>query len=278
MARTDAGWAAAGPEDTEDLLPFLRGAEWTNVNFSAHLRAEDYERLFVDRAGGSIVQALLLGPRGLILPRLDPDAPCPPPDLARQLPDALTVMGTDESVVAVERAIGRTVSRSVSYHLMKVTRPVPAPAEGDAAPPEFVIRRATMLDLRRLYPLQRDYEKEEVLLDPSMHVPRLCRAHLRHTLAAEIVYLAEDGRDVVAKAATNARGYTFDQIGGVFTVPSHRGKGIGRAVVRALLAHVLESRSGACLFVKKSNAPAIALYARLGFAIVGGFRISYYVP
>jgi uncharacterized protein len=277
VAGKDSGWVAAEPADLQPLRSLLLSAEWTCVSFSAHLSVGSYDDLLVERAGGSVAQAILLGPRGLVLPRLDAAAPRPPPDLASRLPDALTVMGTEESVAAVERAIGREASRAVSYHLMKLERP--KGLAGEEEPPHgLVIRRASPLDLRRLYPLQRDYEKEEVLLDPTMHVPHLCRANLRHALQSEIVYLAEDSRGAIAKAGTNARGIAYDQIGGVFTVPSYRGRGIGRAVMRALLAHLFREKNGACLFVKKTNVQAIALYARLGFETVGGFRISYYVP
>jgi predicted GNAT family acetyltransferase len=99
---------------------------------------------------------------------------------------------------------------------------------------------------------------------------------LRASLREELVYEAERDGVPVAKAATNARGFTVDQIGGVYTTPRERGKGIGGLVVTALLREVFAEKKGACLFVKKRNFPAIALYERLGFSYVTDYVISYY--
>jgi predicted GNAT family acetyltransferase len=99
---------------------------------------------------------------------------------------------------------------------------------------------------------------------------------LKAALKEEIVYVAELDGVPVAKAATNARGFDVDQIGGVYTVPGERGKGIGAVVVGALLKALFAEKSSACLFVKKRNRPAIALYDRLGFEPVTDYIISYY--
>jgi predicted GNAT family acetyltransferase len=47
-------------------------------------------------------------------------------------------------------------------------------------------------------------------------------------------------------------------------------------VMAALLEQIFAEKPLACLFVKTANAPAIALYKRLGFATIGGYVISYY--
>jgi hypothetical protein len=239
--------------------------------------AADYESISVERHRDGIAQAVMLAPHGLVLPVLDPVSPSFPAGLAERLPPSLTVMGSEESVVETERALRRSILRSISYHLMAITPAAADPPREGPLLPGIRVRRATVSDLGILFPLQAEYEKEEVLIDPALHMPRVCRAHLKRALREQIVYLAEDGGGAVAKAGTNARGIAFDQIGGVFTVPDMRSRGIGRVVMQALLEHILSEKSGACLFVKRSNDPAIALYRRLGFSIAGGYRISYYV-
>jgi [ribosomal protein S18]-alanine N-acetyltransferase len=59
--------------------------------------------------------------------------------------------------------------------------------------------------------------------------------------------------------------------------PAHQGKGIGRALLRALLE--VADAAGATVFleVRTDNAPAHALYASEGFAVVG-LRRRYYQP
>lgn len=276
------GWARFTPGDRPELEALLQCAEWGRVTFSDHLCSGRFDGAWIERRQGGVAQAVMLAPHALLLPVLDARSPSMPAELVSRLPAAMTAMGSEEDVQSVERILARRVSRSVSYHLMKLEGPLPGP-DPDAAGKDrdgmagLRTRRATARDLAALYPLQRDYEKEEVLLDPTMHVPRLCRSHLRLALREQVVYLAEDASGILAKAGTNARGFRYDQIGGVFTVREARNRGVGRAVMRALLEEILAAKAGACLFVKKTNSPAIALYRRLGFQVVGGFRISYYI-
>jgi uncharacterized protein len=272
-------WAPVAPRDRPELEAFLLSSEWSRVTFSSHLASGDFDAAYLDRSHGEVTQAVMLAPHALLLPILRVASPSLPGELIAMLPGSMTIMGSEEDVLSAERVLGRRVTRSVSYHLMKLDGPLPPAAGGTGgiASPPLRIRRASVRDLAALYPLQRDYEKEEVLLDPTMHVPRLCRAHLKLALRDQIVYLAEDSSGVLGKAGTNARGIRYDQIGGVFTVREARNRGIGRAVMRALLEELLAHKSGACLFVKKANLPAVALYRRLGFELAGGFRISYYI-
>ena len=89
----------------------------------------------------------------------------------------------------------------------------------------MTLRRPTPADAGALLPLQHAYEKEEVLLDPALFNDALSMRSLLQSLREEVhVVLEREGRPL-AKAATNARGFTVDQIGGVYTVPTDRGKG-----------------------------------------------------
>ncbi len=272
-----ARWRTAAAEDRDRLGAFLYAQEWNCVTLTSLLHSRGYDAIHIHASGAAVTQAVMLAPHGLVLPVLDPVAPTFPPDLARRLPASLTVMGAEESVAAAERFLGRPPSRAVRYHLMRLTGAPGWPPVVDARPAAAPVRRASLSDLAGLYPLQRDYEKEEVLLDPTLHEPRVCRTHLRRSLREQIVYLAEVDGVPVAKAGTNARGRGYDQIGGVYTVPALRSRGLGRAVMAALLECIFREKAGACLFVKRENAPAVALYLRLGFVVAGGFRISYYL-
>jgi uncharacterized protein len=115
-----------------------------------------------------------------------------------------------------------------------------------------------------------------VVIDPAHFNEAQCMRLLRHTLHEELVYVIERDGQPVAKAATNARGYGIDQIGGVYTVPALRCKGMARMVVSSLLREIFREKESACLFVKQKNRPAITLYDRLGFVTVSDYVISYY--
>ena len=142
--------------------------------------------------------------------------------------------------------------------------------------PGLRIRPADGRDLGSLFPLQRDYELEEVVVFPERFSEQSCRLHLRDTLRRQLVVVAElDGRPV-AKAGTNARGFQVDQIGGVFTEERLRGSGIAARVMSDLLERIFRSKPMVSLFVKRTNLPAIALYRKLGFRSLDSYRITYF--
>lgn len=199
-----------------------------------------------------------------------------------------TVMGLSRDVAAVSKIVTRPHRATIEYHLMKLDR-------WDRAflrLTEVEFLNAGRRDLRRLMPLQAAYEKEEVLLDPSGFNASITRAYLLQTLNDQIVVMAcernpiESGSSIpgpwrrplrpIAKASTNAKGIGYYQIGGVFTEKAYRGRGIGRNVVAYLLDQIFDAGRRACLFVKKDNVPAIAMYRRLGFEEAGEYRIDYF--
>ncbi|GAA0525228.1 ribosomal protein S18-alanine N-acetyltransferase [Saccharopolyspora thermophila] len=59
--------------------------------------------------------------------------------------------------------------------------------------------------------------------------------------------------------------------------PAHQGRGVGKAMLRALLARADEVRATTFLEVRTDNEAAIALYRAHGFEIVG-LRRRYYQP
>ncbi|GGI78664.1 ribosomal-protein-alanine acetyltransferase [Saccharopolyspora subtropica] len=59
--------------------------------------------------------------------------------------------------------------------------------------------------------------------------------------------------------------------------PAHQGRGVGKALLRALLARADEVRATTFLEVRTDNEAAIALYRAHGFEIVG-LRRRYYQP
>ncbi len=95
------------------------------------------------------------------------------------------------------------------------------------------------------------------------------------------VYLLEDGetRGLVAERAGVVAGFAFagarppaGWIGPVATDPAHRGRGVATALCREADRFLRdEARCDAALLeARPGNAPAIAIYSRLGFVAVGG--------
>jgi predicted GNAT family acetyltransferase len=275
-------WRQAGRRDLPALLEFLLPEEALFVPFTSRLRsgARGFE-VHVDTGPADEVRhGLLHTSSGLLLPALSD----PPPDrqeLAEVLgvlhPVVHSIMGVGRCVDAVEASLPLPPTTRVEYFLMTLAAGSRHPARRPD-PPGLVVRRADAADADFLFPIQKCYELEEVVITPSHFNDGQCLRSLRTALREQLVYLAELSGTAVAKAGTNARGYKVDQIGGVYTVPQERGKGLGKAVVSELLKSVFSEKQEACLFVKKHNRSAIALYERLGFAPVADYVISYYGP
>lgn len=184
------------------------------------------------------------------------------------------VMGTRRDVLTMEAVFIRPPVAHVSYFLME--RQVPAMPAAPAPGNSVRYRVATLGDAESVFPVQRLYELEEVLLDPDTFDAASCMKQLKASLRNQLVYVAETRAGILAKAQTNARGYGWDQIGGVFTRESYRSQGIGRNVMRALLAETDADERRTCLFVKKHNEPALRMYRSLQYTTTDEFRITYY--
>ena len=234
---------------------------------------------FDELPDGGITDCILYTSGGLLLPVLSS-----PPAHRRELgavisrlrPSVQSVMGVSRCVEEAEALVPAAATRRMDYFLMSLDRQAAHRLWTPPLAPGARVRRADPADAAALFPLQMAYEQEEVLLDPSHFSEALCLRSLVQSLRDEIIFVLESGGRLVAKAGTNARGYAVDQIGGVYTVPGERGKGLGRAVMAGLLKEIFREKAGACLFVKKKNRPAVALYHGLGFQPVTDYAISYY--
>ena len=184
-----------------------------------------------------------------------------------------TCIGRTGDVGHLESILPSPVAK-VDYFLMVQENQLAEPVQ---LKPELKIRSAGMGDARKLFTLHTGYEKEEVLLDPSRFNKRLSFQHLEYQLGRNIIYYALLGHHAVSKAGTNAIGYNWCQLGGVYTLPEYRSLGYGKQVVSRVCSEVLRSEKKTALFVKKNNGPALSLYRALGFSITGEYRISYFI-
>lgn len=281
-------WRRIDRSELSALESFLRSRESEAVGFIGRILREDRLRLpnpfrggiWVCEAGrGKIGGALLASPGRVFFPLLPEDDAADealPRALGTEFSAPSSLIGPADSVERLRSRLGLEPRAEVAYRLMLKRDPGFSPRAAAQSFPALLVRRALGSDLDALYPLQAAYEAEEVLTPIHEFDPDGCRLALAHTLAEQLVVTAFlDGR-CVGKAGTNARSFDLDQIGGVFVKPELRSKGIGRALMEALLDRIEAQEKGAVLFVKVANLPARALYAGLGFEELLDFRAEYF--
>lgn len=273
---------ASRSRELEDLLTSFE--PFSTVMSDRLLRAPLDRRL---RAGGRFyllpgVAAVYHGPGGFFYPVGLGDAGLRPgelPALRRQIGPFVrphSIMGQRTDVDLLAGAFGNLRWYTVDYHLLVLSRG----RYPDVTPPPHPSLRVvvpTRRDVSRLIPLQVAYEVEEVLLPGRTSNLAVSRATLTESLTQQLVLIAEAGGAVVARVATNARGVQWDQVGGVYTDPSWRGRGVAKWLMTHLLAKLEAERKDASLFVKTANRAAQQLYRGLGFTFESDFRISYYL-
>ena len=138
------------------------------------------------------------------------------------------------------------------------------------------IIRCTEDDMERLFPIQKQYLKEEVAPFGKTVTDAEVSIGLRQTLKNQLcLALCSDG-EYVAKANTNAIGINWIQLGGIYTSPLYRRNGYAWQLISAICRRTGKAGKKAALFVKDINIPAIELYKKLGFRDSGLYEIAYF--
>jgi len=288
----EGAWRRAAEEDLPALELFLRVHEASSAGLISRLLGPG--RLGLPRSprsslwihslpeGQPIVRgAVLCTSTGLAFPLFPEESAGDDECLAALIRgrrfEAASIVGPARDVERLERALFLRPLVAVEYRLMRRFIPASPPprGQGGGLAEGLSIRAAGPGDLDALFPLQEAYEREEVLTPIHRFDASGSRAALARSLREETIVAASlDGR-FVGKAGTNARAFTFDQIGGVFVAPPYRRRGIARLLMEDLLARLALRNKGAVLFVKSRNEPARALYRGLGFDEIGDYRADY---
>lgn len=140
---------------------------------------------------------------------------------------------------------------------------------------ELEVRKATNDDLQELVAIEAAYQKEEVLTPIHQFNLAVCKANQQFALLHVPVYVALYKNKIIARAQINGTGSMYEQIGGVFVQPQYRRLHAGTAVMAALMSDIYKRGKIPCLYVKKTNIPAIRLYKKLGFSTIDEFSILY---
>ena len=149
--------------------------------------------------------------------------------------------------------------------------PAYAPLALPVLPLGVRVRRARYADLSglaRLYTGAVGFERAS---------PTQVRDTLRERILALRTHVARSGRRMLAAASTTAETPSAAMIGGVWTDPAWRDRGLGTAVVAALARELLAEGREPYLFYLVDNAPAARVYAKIGFRPVGPWTVVHFV-
>jgi predicted GNAT family acetyltransferase len=171
--------------------------------------------------------------------------------------------------------MGLYAAEKNDYDLMCIDNS-PSGIYASIGPMELIIREPQYTDMDALAALQAGYEKEEVLPAAAEFNAAVSRLNTERIYAKEHMLVAELNGRLVGKINTNAATFTRCQVGGVYVEPAYRGRGIASRMAGAFTVKLIAQGKGISLFVRKSNSAARRVYQRLGYQILGDYRINYY--
>lgn len=301
-------WRQAGPMD----LPLVAGLCRLNEPLAMNLldnffqvrqgnllpwKHDWWEHFMLSQPGNGAVQACLgLSANGYLHSLAAPGQPEPDwaaglASLARHTPRLGSRLFGGILCGTSAGALAGLIKRSVRSRKDYLVLALPGPDSGTGSgswPPEhpaaefrdlaqgLLYRAATRDDARFMLDIQCAYEVEEVLCSTLDLDSWQTLARLEIQLKKHRVYLAQTASEAVAKAGTNALSWGYAQIGGVYTAPIWRNKGVARQLVSLLVEECRSCGLGTCLFVKQDNLPARRVYDWLGFEACGELQIVYF--
>jgi len=183
--------------------------------------------------------------------------------LLRKYPGAAVFFGEREGIAEFFQEAGIGVRKRREYYFMEVEKRNFTPSLG------YTCVRPSAETVSLLLPLQVGYEMEELGVSSSEIQASKTSLALRKRLERGEVTALFHGGEAVAVASVNARFRETCQIGSIYVVPKHRGRGYGRSVVSSHVMRLFDEYERIALFVDRRNERAIHLYLGLGFRKAG---------
>ena len=282
----------AADSDFSQLQEFLIPWESTCVTLCSKVRRKKLEKIFVITKDDPSTGSRTVGTaqiQGLFY--LDKTLLYCIPD-ATNLPDllpALTVFLKDKTVSCLNgeatagniilqalQCMNRTPYQTNHYNIMTLqAQPMPPP---EVLSCDDEIKRCTDPDndTELLLPLQKMYMAKEVAPQGKQVTDLEAGAQLKTILKDQLCFALYSDGEIVAKANTNAIGFNYVQLGGVYTHPLYRKNYYAWHLVYTICQRVLKTGRKLSLFVKEKNNPAHQLYERIGFSASGQYMIAYF--
>jgi predicted GNAT family acetyltransferase len=191
---------------------------------------------------------------------------------------ALRRRGTWFSVVGPEEPCARLVSGLAGRARLRVNRLQVLMTVSDASrlgPASERLRPARPDELDTLLPVVTAYRREDGLTAPGENPSDWLRTHLADRIDRGNVHVIDEGGEVVFTGAFNFRGSDGAGLGGIYTAPAWRGRGVAARGTAALCRIGLSEGPVVTLHVDARNAPALRCYENAGLEREGEFRLTF---
>lgn len=273
-----------GPADVPDAITFLDSDPVLNVYVMALVLrdalARPKDEYWVAKRAGRITSLLYLGGHsGAVLPIGD--------DLegirllagaaTRQralLPRRFQVIGAAPTVRAL------LAEFPGSACVPRLSREQLYLALGEEALPAFArlpeLRPARREDYALVYESGAALRAEELLEDPREVDPIAYARRAEEDCRDGHTWVWRDARGLCFRASLSALTADAAQVSGVYTPPALRGRGIATRALAEMCTRLLGRARHVCLFVNDFNAPALAVYRRLGFRLRAEWASAFY--
>lgn len=142
------------------------------------------------------------------------------------------------------------------------------PSERDLCP-------AVPADVPALVPLIHAYRIEDGLARPTDTATAWIRDHTEERIEAGHLFVVKAAARIVFVGAFNFHGPRGTGLGGIYTVPAARGRGLAARATAAMCRVAFAESPVVTLHVNPRNAPAHAAYRRAGLRPAGQFRLTF---
>ena len=273
-----------GPQDLVEVFGFLDQDAVLNVYLLAlALRdglASPRDEFWGVRRDDTLVALLHLGSQsGAALPV--GDDPAALRLLADQLALRRSFLPRRFQVIGPRRAVAEMVTRldrdGVAPRIRRDQCYMSLPADR-LAPFEPVpeLRRAAREDHGIVYESGANLRTEELEEDPRHADPAGYARRTEDECRDGYTHLWTDDAGLRFRASVSAVTPDAAQVSGVYTPPERRNRGFARRGLSELCRRLFVRSRNVCLFVNEFNAPAIAVYRRIGFRVVGDWASAFY--
>ncbi|MBK8010255.1 MAG: GNAT family N-acetyltransferase [Deltaproteobacteria bacterium] len=226
----------------------------------------------VEDAAGTISSLIFMSTSGILVPVLDASGPAQTAHVSAEAAAKIATRIPGMLRVIVGR---RSHAERIWTHLenaglrARMSRNqvgyVATESTFDRNAPKLELRAATRTHLDALVKTSAAMAREEAQDDPQARNPALFRARIEERLALRRDFVFIAAEQLLFKCNVSALSNIAGQVEGIYTVPKHRGRGIGTRGTAAATAWVLNHASAASLLVNDDNGVAIRMYESLGY-------------